>query len=397
MNKRLKRLLVAAGTMALAAVSLTAPAQAATTSASACPSGYLCGWSGTNETGSMMKTRTNMTTMGTWDNKIRSYWNRTSSVSCLYTDPNYNGTFFADPPGNGADYDSSLDKAISSIKFVPNERECAGTPYAEWYAEAGPNAARFGDLNGDGRADLLSRDRSGRLWFVSGTGNGTLIGGGWNSMTALTRHGDLTGDGHEDLIARDSSGELWLYPGNGQGKFGARKDLGGGWKSMATITATGDLNGDGRGDLLARDSAGTLWLYAGTGHGTFGARKSLGGGWKPMNALTALGDLNGDGHGDLLARDTSGNLWLYPGNGHGSFAARKLIGSGWGQMSTFLSVGDVNGDGHNDLVAATQDGYDNPNATSTADELRLYADNGKGSFAKYQLLNHSWYDLNGGF
>ncbi|MFD9514768.1 hypothetical protein [Streptomyces mirabilis] len=56
-----------------------------------------------------------------------------------------------------------------------------------------------------------SRDRGGRLWFVSGTGDGTLISGGWNSMTALTRHGDLNGDGTEDLIARDSSGELWFY------------------------------------------------------------------------------------------------------------------------------------------------------------------------------------------
>ncbi|GHK05673.1 ATP/GTP-binding protein [Streptomyces sp. Y2F8-2] len=312
--------------------------------------------------------------------------------------PEYSGTYFPDPPDNGlSGYDSSLDKAISSVKFVPNERECMGTPYAQWYAEPAPSTAGFGDLNGDGRADLLSRDRSGRLWFVSGTGSGTLLGGGWNSMAALTRHGDLTGDGTEDLIARDSSGELWLYPGNGRGKFGTRKDLGGGWKSMATITATGDLNGDGRGDLLARDAAGTLWLYPGTGHGPFGARKALGSGWKVMNALTAPGDLNGDRHGDLLARDTSGNLWLYPGNGRGSFGARKLLGGGWGLMSAFVSVGDVNGDGRNDLVAATQDGYLNPDATVEANELRLYAGDGRGSFAKYQIWNRNWYDLNGGF
>ncbi|MET8956171.1 VCBS repeat-containing protein [Streptomyces sp. NPDC004533] len=100
-------------------------------------------------------------------------------------------------------------------------------------------------------------------------------------------------------------------------------------------------------------------------------------------------DLDGDGHGDLLARDTSGNLWLYPGNGHGSFGARKLIGGGWGQMSTFLSVGDVDGDGRLDLVAATQDGYEYPDAGSTANQLRLYAGNGKGAFAKYRLLHQS--------
>ncbi|MGW1160942.1 FG-GAP-like repeat-containing protein [Streptomyces sp. NPDC002519] len=386
--------------LALAAVTLAVPAQAATTSASSCPSGYLCGWSGTSETGSMMKTRADMPTMGAWDNRIRSFWNRTSSFACLFTGQNYDGAgiMFIDEPGQGANSHSGmLDRQISSLKFVPNERECDNTPYSGWYAEPAPSAPGFGDLNRDGRADLLSRDRSGRLWFVSGTGDGALIGGGWNSMTALTRHGDLNGDGTEDLIARDSSGELWFYPGNGNGEFGARKDLGGGWKSMATITATGDLNGDGHGDLLARDTSGTLWLHPGTGHGSFGTRKSLGGGWKSMNALTAPGDLNGDGHGDLLARDTSGNLWLYPGNGHGSFGARKLIGGGWGQMSTFLSVGDIDGDGRLDLVAATQDGYKNPDAGSTANQLRLYAGNGKGFVAKYRLLHQSWYDLNGGF
>ncbi|MFD7055274.1 FG-GAP-like repeat-containing protein [Streptomyces sp. NPDC059340] len=401
MNRRLRRLVVTAGSLALAAVTLAVPAQAATTSASSCPSGYLCGWSGTNETGSMMKTRADMPTMGSWDNRIRSFWNRTSSFSCLYTDENYGGagTFFNDAPGQGAtNYSWDLDRKISSVKFVPNERECDNTPYSGWYAEPAPSAPGFGDLDRDGRADLLSRDRSGRLWFVSGTGDGTLISGGWNSMTALTRHGDLNGDGTEDLVARDASGALWLYPGNGNGKFGARRDLGGGWKSMATITATGDLNGDGHGDLLARDSSGTLWLYPGTGHGTFGSRKSLGGGWKSMNALTAPGDFNSDGHGDLIARDTSGKLWLYPGTGRGSFGTRKLIGSGgWGQMSTFLSVGDVDGDGRLDLVAATQDLYENPHAGSTADQLRLYPGNGKGSLGKYWLMHLSWYDLNGGF
>ncbi|GAX57539.1 hypothetical protein AQJ27_46330 [Streptomyces olivochromogenes] len=301
----------------------------------------------------MMKTRADMPTMGSWDNRIRSFWNRTPSFSCLYTDENYGGagTFFNDAPGQGAtNYSWDLDRKISSIKFVPNERDCDNTPYSGWYAEPAPSTPGFGDLDRDGRADLLSRDRGGRLWFVSGTGDGTLISGGWNSMTALTRHGDLNGDGH--------------------------------------------------GDPLARDSFGTLWLYPGTGHGTFGTRTSLGGGWKSMNALTAPGDLNGDGHGDLIARDTSGKLWLYPGTGRGPFATRKLIGSsGWGQMSTFLGVGDVDGDGDGrlDLVAATQDLYENPHAGSTADQLRLYPGNGKGSLAKYRLVQQSWYDLNGGF
>jgi hypothetical protein len=396
MKRRLRRLVIAAGSAALAMGSLAAPAHASTPG-SACPSGYVCGWSGTDATGSMMKTRVSMATLGTWDNKIWSYWNRTSSVACLYDGAHYSGSYFPDAAGNALySYSSSVDRKISSIKLVPNERDCIDPPYAGWFAEPSPTAGGFGDLNGDRRSDLLSRDRSGRLWFVSGTGAGTLIGGGWNGMTALTRHGDFNGDGTEDLLARDSAGKLWLYPGNGRGYFGARRLIGGGWNTMRTISAVGDLNGDGRGDVVARDSAGTMWLYPGNGGGYFGARKKIGGGWTAFNATTGPGDLNGDGRPDLLARE-SGTLWLYPGNGHGYFGARKLIGSGWNIMSTFISAGDINADGRNDLVAATQDGYLNPYAGESADEMRLYVGNGRGWFAPYSILQQDWYDLNGGF
>ncbi|MCX4881421.1 MULTISPECIES: VCBS repeat-containing protein [unclassified Streptomyces] len=91
------------------------------------------------------------------------------------------------------------------------------------------------------------------------------------------------------------------------------------------------------------------------------------------------------------------SLWLYPGTGHGTFGTRRLIGGGWGQISALLSVGDVNGDGHLDPVAATQDGYNNPNATATANQMRLYAGNGRGSLARYELMNQNWYDPHGGF
>ncbi|MFF3512659.1 hypothetical protein [Streptomyces sp. NPDC002573] len=59
--------------------------------------------------------------------------------------------------------------------------------------------------------------------------------------------------------------------------------------------------------------------------------------------------------------------------------------------------GDVDGDGRLDPVAATQDGYENPDAGSTANQLRRYAGNGKGASAKFRLLHQNWYDLNGGF
>ncbi|MGW4723967.1 FG-GAP repeat domain-containing protein [Streptomyces sp. S1] len=80
-----------------------------------------------------------------------------------------------------------------------------------------------GDLTRDGKADLVARDKSGVLWLYKGTGNykapfssRTRIGGGWNTYNALVSTGDLNFDGVADLVARDKVGALWLYKGTGK-------------------------------------------------------------------------------------------------------------------------------------------------------------------------------------
>ncbi|MEU3429106.1 FG-GAP repeat domain-containing protein [Streptomyces gardneri] len=79
-----------------------------------------------------------------------------------------------------------------------------------------------GDVSGDGRPDVVARDRSGVLWLYKGTGNyrtpfaqRTRIGSGWNSYNAIVSSGDLNFDGKADLVARDGAGALWLYKGRG--------------------------------------------------------------------------------------------------------------------------------------------------------------------------------------
>ncbi|MFJ8308610.1 MULTISPECIES: FG-GAP repeat domain-containing protein [unclassified Streptomyces] len=79
-----------------------------------------------------------------------------------------------------------------------------------------------GDLTGDGRADIVARDKSGVLWLYKGTGDykapfepRTRIGAGWNVYDKLLSLGDMDGDGKADLLARTAGGDLYFYRGTG--------------------------------------------------------------------------------------------------------------------------------------------------------------------------------------
>ncbi|MER5741518.1 VCBS repeat-containing protein, partial [Streptomyces sp. NPDC002262] len=71
-----------------------------------------------------------------------------------------------------------------------------------------------GDLDRDGYVDLLARDKTGVLWLYKGTGSFTgarfkarvRVGGGWGAYDRLAGGADLSGDGRADLLARDRSG-----------------------------------------------------------------------------------------------------------------------------------------------------------------------------------------------
>ncbi|MER5962356.1 FG-GAP-like repeat-containing protein [Streptomyces sp. NPDC002057] len=385
------------------AVGTAAPAQAAVGD---CPKGYFCAWTQENARGSMLKTKTNMASMGSWGTRFGSYINRTSVYACLYETPGYKAHegYWSENPSSNGSWTSGGTITIASLKFVPTDRECSQPAYPSWQAETSPKAAGFGDLNRDRKADVLVRDLVGRLWFLPGDGSGRLVGtGGWNSLDALVRHGDFTGDGREDVLAREpSTGRLYLYPGTGTGGLGARKLLGsGGWNGMSRIAAVGDLSRDGRADLLTVEkSTGKLWLYPGSGSGGLKARKLIGsGGWNAMNALVGPGDTNGDGRVDVIAREKStGKLWSYPGTASGGLGARKLIGSGgWNAMDTFLAVGDSTGDGRADLSAVSNENYVIDGFRGHPGWLVGYRGRGNGGFAAGELTDGEWWGLNGAF
>ncbi len=257
----------------------------------------------------------------------------------------------------------------------------------------------LGDVNGDGRVDVLARDGNGALWLYPNSGGSGVntfgtrsqVGTSWNGMSAI-EVGDLNSDGRVDIVSREAAtGALWLYPntgGTGMNTFGARSQIGTGWNGMSAI-GLGDLNSDGRVDVVSREATtGALWLYpnaGGTGMNTFGARSQVGSGWNGMSAIN-LGDLNSDGRVDVVSREaTTGALWLYPnsgGTGINTFGPRSQVGSGWNGMSA-INLGDLNSDGRVDVISRE----------ATTGALWLYPNSGGtgiNTFGPRSQVGSSW-------
>jgi len=99
-----------------------------------------------------------------------------------------------------------------------------------------------GDLNGDGIGDLLAQDKSNTVYRYYGTGRGTFgarakLFTAWGaSYNVIVGTGDITGDGRADLVSRDTSGNLYRNSGNGKGSFGARVKIATGWGGYKSLS-----------------------------------------------------------------------------------------------------------------------------------------------------------------
>jgi len=247
------------------------------------------------------------------------------------------------------------------------------------------------DYNGDGLADVVARrNATGALEIWPGNGSGGFsfgskytVGFGWNAMNLIETAGDLNSDGRADLIAREAStGRLYFYPGNGTG-FAPFQSIGRGWEVMAQIVSGHDYSGDGKVDIIAVEAGtGTLWLYPGTGTGTsFSPRLNIGSSWNLTHELTAVGDTNEDGDADIVAvRNAVDCMYFYAGPGSEKFAPGVLIDCGWDVLVGAAAVGDFTGDGHLDWVGKDPD----------SNFLLLFHGDGTGSFDNSPVIDTGW-------
>src|SRR6266566_1272414 len=227
------------------------------------------------------------------------------------------------------------------------------------YDTGRPTLAYAGDFNGDGKLDILMLSGGGTTsaTVYYGSGNGSFAEGpgysaGLNGIYAqFSMYGDVTGDGVADLVGTDQQSNVWILPGRPDGSFGTALQLAGQLDTRDSILGAADLNGDGLVDFIALTSAGIRILpgAAGTTLGnaqivTAGAANVLG---------TVTGDFNGDGIQDV-ASESEGGIVLLFGNTAGSFTNSTIVNTG--KLVTTAIAGDFNGDGKADAVVQQGDG-----------------------------------------
>jgi hypothetical protein len=242
------------------------------------------------------------------------------------------------------DGDGDLDLLVGS-KILPQAEgasitrwENVGTRTAPSFRHRGelPERVEFqaapavGDLDGDGRPDLLVGSWRDRLQYWRNTGTATApawtladsqfvsISRGSNTVPALA---DLDGDGDLDLVIGEASGQVNLYRNAGSRtapSFELVSDnLQGIDVGRRAAPSLADVDGDGKPDLLFGSEDGTMQLWRNVTAGAEIRFERVNDFALSADAYAAptLGDLDGDGDLDLILGTMSGGLRYFEGTG----------------------------------------------------------------------------------
>ncbi|PBQ32256.1 hypothetical protein CNR22_10895 [Sphingobacteriaceae bacterium] len=218
---------------------------------------------------------------------------------------------------------------------------------------------KTGDFNSDGKPDVFALCHSDSIFYLNGTGNGSLNAAVSFSLpyepTALLIN-DFNSDGKNDLVVTSNvTPSVSILFGNGTGGFSSINHYS--LALPATQLVSGDFNNNGTLDIYLI-TGGNSYFMKGSGTGGFTITPTFS---LDCGSLK-VEDINSDNKLDLVYSDlTSSKLCVRMGNGNFTFSSvttysvNKIKGGSSITAVGPVEIADFNKDGNKDIAVLSDD------------------------------------------